>query len=170
MYVETDLAITGKPAQFGRGALAEVSAALIDRFSANLAGELAAAAPHTADSGDTVPDAPAEAVDGSAGASAAPPPVTVVVEASAPSANGQAPPTTSRPAAEPLDLMDLAGAGVLKRVAPYAAGAAALLLVALGLRGRRRPRAVEVVVVRCCDHAATGAVRHAVDQAITRAR
>ncbi|MEU6754714.1 SRPBCC family protein, partial [Spirillospora sp. NPDC046719] len=39
--VETDLAVTGRPAQFGRGALADVSAALLDRFAANLAEEIA---------------------------------------------------------------------------------------------------------------------------------
>ncbi|KAK1185376.1 SRPBCC family protein [Streptomyces sp. NBS 14/10] len=38
--VETELNITGKPAQFGRGPLAEVSAALMDRFADSLATEL----------------------------------------------------------------------------------------------------------------------------------
>ncbi|KAB2381304.1 SRPBCC family protein, partial [Actinomadura montaniterrae] len=41
VQVETDLAITGKPVQFGRGALADVSAALLGRFAANLAEEIA---------------------------------------------------------------------------------------------------------------------------------
>ncbi len=40
--VETDLAVTGKPAQFGRGVLADVSAKLVDRFAASLSEEIAA--------------------------------------------------------------------------------------------------------------------------------
>lgn len=38
--VDTDLTITGKPAQFGRGVLADVSAKLIDQFAACLAEEI----------------------------------------------------------------------------------------------------------------------------------
>ncbi len=41
--VDTDLAITGKPAQFGRGVLADVSAKLVDQFAACLAEEIASA-------------------------------------------------------------------------------------------------------------------------------
>ncbi|MGW3289026.1 SRPBCC family protein [Streptomyces sp. NPDC001002] len=45
VLVDTDLAITGKPAQFGRGTLAEVAGTLIGRFAENLAAELAVPAP-----------------------------------------------------------------------------------------------------------------------------
>ncbi|MGB8651297.1 MAG: SRPBCC family protein [Mycobacteriales bacterium] len=38
--VDTDLNITGKPAQFGRGVLAEVSGKLVDQFAANLSEEI----------------------------------------------------------------------------------------------------------------------------------
>ncbi|MHC5257698.1 SRPBCC family protein [Streptomyces sp. UC4497] len=104
VHVETELNVTGKPAQFGRGTLADVSGALMDRFAANLAAELA-----------TEPTA--ERADNS-----------VETEAEAGSAS----------VAAPLDLIDAVGAGgVLKRTAPIAL-AAALLLLALGLRGRRR--------------------------------
>ncbi|GAA3389122.1 hypothetical protein GCM10020369_38010 [Cryptosporangium minutisporangium] len=41
VHVQTDLAITGKPAQFGRGALAEVAGALVAQFANNLRMELA---------------------------------------------------------------------------------------------------------------------------------
>jgi carbon monoxide dehydrogenase subunit G len=56
--VLTDLEITGKPAQFGKGVIADVSAKLIDQFAASLAATLAEAAPvvPTAD----VPDRLAE--------------------------------------------------------------------------------------------------------------
>ncbi|MEB8341414.1 SRPBCC family protein [Streptomyces endophyticus] len=45
VQVETELTITGRPAQFGRGTLAEVSGALLDRFAENLAAELMANSP-----------------------------------------------------------------------------------------------------------------------------
>jgi carbon monoxide dehydrogenase subunit G len=55
VFVETDLAVTGKPAQFGRGTLAEVAGTLIGRFAENLAAELAVTGRATA----VVPDEPA---------------------------------------------------------------------------------------------------------------
>ncbi|GCB52655.1 SRPBCC family protein [Streptomyces sp. NL15-2K] len=109
IHVETELNVTGKPAQFGRGTLAEVSGALMDRFAENLAAELAA------DSRK-----PAEL-----------------------SAHPAAEERSAHPAASdgttaaPLDLIDATGAGALKRAVPIAL-AAALLILALGLRGRRR--------------------------------
>ena len=45
MTVTTDLAITGKPAQFGRGVMEEVGNKLLGRFADCLADELAAARP-----------------------------------------------------------------------------------------------------------------------------
>ncbi|MGW1024772.1 SRPBCC family protein [Streptomyces sp. NPDC002577] len=112
VFVETDLAITGKPAQFGRGTLAEVAGTLIGQFAENLAAELAAVPPALAD--------PPTAAPTEAGSSSDPP-------------ASPAPRT-----AEPIDLIDAAGAGVLKRLAPPATVLAALLLLALVLRGRRR--------------------------------
>ncbi|MBA2951350.1 SRPBCC family protein [Streptomyces himalayensis] len=121
VHVETELNITGKPAQFGRGTLAEVSGALMDRFAENLAAELAANAPEApayraADAGMS-PEAPAGSPERMPG-------------------DEHPAPARHTPAA-PLDLIDATGAGALKRVAPIAA-AAALLIFALGLLGRRR--------------------------------
>ena len=45
VLVDTDLTITGKPAQFGRGALAEVAGTMIAQFATNLAAEMAPAGP-----------------------------------------------------------------------------------------------------------------------------
>ncbi|MER5750113.1 SRPBCC family protein [Streptomyces sp. NPDC002088] len=98
VHVETELNITGKPAQFGRGTLAEVSGALMDRFAENLAAELAV------DSHDSVESSTTPAAE---------------------------------PVASPLDLIDATGASALKRVVPIAA-TAVLLILAVGLRGRRR--------------------------------
>lgn len=41
VVVQTSLNITGRPAQFGRGVMSEVAGRLIDKFSANLADQLA---------------------------------------------------------------------------------------------------------------------------------
>jgi carbon monoxide dehydrogenase subunit G len=64
--VETDLAVTGKPAQFGRGVLADVSAKLVDRFAACLSEEISAGEPT-----EEVAAAPAPAAADPALASAA---------------------------------------------------------------------------------------------------
>ncbi|MGZ6792253.1 MAG: SRPBCC family protein [Mycobacteriales bacterium] len=65
--VDTDLAITGKPAQFGRGVLADVSSKLVDQFASNLSAEILAGTP--------TPEAPA------AGSEAPAAPPRVVKEA-----------------------------------------------------------------------------------------
>ncbi|WP_433152950.1 SRPBCC family protein [Actinomadura nitritigenes] len=116
VQVETDLAITGKPAQFGRGALADVSAALLGRFAANLAEEIAP--------GGDAPPAP----DASSGTGDAPSPSTAVpAEPAAP----------ARPAA-PVDLLRTAGPGTVRLAAAPAAVGLALLMVLLAVRRRRR--------------------------------
>jgi len=96
--VHTDLTITGKVAQFGRGVLADVSRKLMGQFADNLA-ELVAA-DVASDEAPAAPDAEAEADD--AGQDA------------------EAPAAEPEPAAEveAVDLLDVAGAPVLKRLLP----------------------------------------------------
>ncbi len=93
--VHTDLTITGKVAQFGRGVLADVSRKLMGQFADNLAELVAADAEPAADAGD----AEASADDTPA----------------APAAH-----TPEAPAAEveAVDLLGVAGAPLLKRLAP----------------------------------------------------
>ena len=95
--VHTDLTITGKVAQFGRGVLADVSRKLMGQFADNLA-ELVAA-DVASDEAPAAPDAEAEADSGQ--------------DAAAPAA-------APEPAAEveAVDLLDVAGAPVLKRLLP----------------------------------------------------
>ena len=115
--VNTDLAITGKPAQFGRGVMVDVGNKLIGQFADCLAGKLAQA------------DGPAAApVTGSS--DSAPPPAT--------SPTDSAPTSPEAPAdgVAPIDLMTSAGPAVLKRVAPVALLLAVLVLVII-LRRRR---------------------------------
>jgi carbon monoxide dehydrogenase subunit G len=95
--VHTDLTITGKVAQFGRGVLADVSRKLMGQFADNLA-ELVAA--DAATEAPASPDAEAAATDAGQEAGTEP--------------------AAGEPAAEveAVDLLDVAGAPVLKRLLP----------------------------------------------------
>lgn len=155
--VATDLTITGKVAQFGRGALADVSEKLLTQFVTNLESTVltngaAAAAPaegakptETAETsepaaagGDAVVAGNGSATAGSATASEAP--------AAAPAASATSSATAEAPASgvrivesapvEPIDLLDAAGAPLLKRLLPLIGGAVVLLLVWRVLRRR----------------------------------
>lgn len=112
VFVDTDLAITGKPAQFGRGALAEVAGTLIGAFADNLAAEITACAPD-----DAAPET---------GIAAAP-------TATAPSVGK---PIEPRRTAEPIDLMAAAGLSADRRLA-LALGTAVLVLLLVLARQRR---------------------------------
>lgn len=59
VQVNTDLDITGKPAQFGRGMIADVGGKIVEQFSARLSEKLAVAAPEPA-SADTPASEPPE--------------------------------------------------------------------------------------------------------------
>ncbi|MQA61423.1 MAG: carbon monoxide dehydrogenase [Actinophytocola sp.] len=109
--VVSELKVTGRPAQFGRGLIAEVSGRLLAEFAANLAGELA----------------PEPAPEDTAAT-----PVTDTGAAGEPSAEG------ARRPAEAIDLMDVAGAPVLKRVAPVVAVLAAILAVVVIVKATRK--------------------------------
>jgi uncharacterized protein len=115
--VATDLNITGKPAQFGRGVMADVSERLIGQFAANLARELQGTS-----------SAPSAASASAASASAA------SSVASAPSA-AAAPAAPAAAGAGSLDLLGVAGIPVLKRLAPVLA---ALLALVIGVAATRR--------------------------------
>lgn len=133
VLVETDLAITGKPAQFGRGALAEVAGTLIGQFAANLADELSAGSPP----GDT-PEGAVHPETAPAGRS----PNGTASAAARPDESSGAASVTARGTAAPIDLLGAAGGGVIKRIGPVAAGTAVLLSLFLvrRLAGRRTAR------------------------------
>ncbi len=67
--VVTDLVVTGKPAQFGRGVMQDVAGRIIDQFAANLSAVIAAEVNPVTDQPVVVPQA-AESIDllGAAGA------------------------------------------------------------------------------------------------------
>jgi hypothetical protein len=157
--VATDLTITGKVAQFGRGALADVSEKLLKQFVTNLEATVltngaaapapaAAAEPAAADpaaaSGDavvagngsaTADAAPAAAPAASAGDAPATAPAGATSTASAEAPAPGVRKIESAPV-EPIDLLDAAGAPLIKRLLPLIGGAVVLLVVWRILRRR----------------------------------
>jgi carbon monoxide dehydrogenase subunit G len=121
--VATDLNVTGRPAQFGRGMISEVGGKILDQFAANLAAKLTGAeepAPEAA-----APPA-ADAVAQTAGQPTEPKPKLEAVKPAQPKE------------AEAIDLFDLAGSSVAKRLAPVVAGVAGLLAILAIFRALRR--------------------------------
>ena len=110
--VHTDLSISGKVAQFGRGALADVSDKLLAQFSENL-NQLISAAPAQAP---------------------VPAPSAPVVAETSPAPSEQ--PTIRKiegPEVAPLDLLDTAGSTIAKRAIPALIGIAVLVAVLVKL-------------------------------------
>ena len=104
--VNTDLSITGKVAQFGRGALADVSDKLLAQFSDNL-NNLIASEPAVAAPAPTA--APA--------AESAQPAVRKI----------------DAPEAAPINLIEAAGGTIVKRALPVVAGVAVLVLLLIAI-------------------------------------
>jgi carbon monoxide dehydrogenase subunit G len=127
--VDTDLTVTGKVAQFGRGVLADVSNKLLGQFVSCLEKDLLS-------SGSSAASEPPEPSG---------PPVSSAPESS--DAPLESPPKAEEPApevrriesraAEPVDLLDAAGVPLAKRAIPLVAG---VLVVLWFLRRRRRRR------------------------------
>jgi carbon monoxide dehydrogenase subunit G len=119
--VLTDLTVTGKVAQFGRGVMADVSAKLMDQFVKALEADVlaGAAAPVETPPVETAAPSPGAAV---------------------PTSNGQAssdgPRKIESKPAEPVDLLGTAGSPVVKRVGPVVG----VLVVVLWLLRRRKKK------------------------------
>ncbi|HEX6756089.1 MAG TPA: SRPBCC family protein, partial [Mycobacteriales bacterium] len=62
VVVSTDLSITGKPAQFGRGVMSDVGAKLLGRFADCLSGQLAAGPPTAPEAAESAPPPDGRAV------------------------------------------------------------------------------------------------------------
>ena len=117
--VDTDLAITGKPAQFGRGVLADVSAKLVDQFAACLAEEIQ----------EGTPTGEAAAKDPATGLSAGPPPTSginiAVAETVAQAVTAAAPAGAAGSAAPAAAAGSAAPAATPASAAPAATGGSA---------------------------------------------
>ena len=125
--VTTDLHITGKVAQFGRGIMGDVSSKLMAQFADNL---------------NEMIDEEGDAGDAAASATEATP-TTAAADASAPSTSNDGAVDTvaasqvrkiEGPATEPIDLMEVGGSSIVKRAAP---AIIALILILLLVRRRR---------------------------------
>jgi uncharacterized protein len=106
--VSTDLTITGKAAQFGRGVMQDVAGRIVDQFAGNLAALIAAGAAAEAGSAEEA-----------AGAAHAAPPPTVHAD-------------------ESIDLLGTAGAPVLKRAIPVVIGLLVVVGVIVLVARRRK--------------------------------
>mgnify|MGYP000874638895 FL=1 len=119
IVITTQLKVTGKVAQFGRGIMADVSEKLIDQFVESLEEKLLAASPID-DAADQDPQDHTVGDDNS--------------DDEASTEDNSGPRKIDMPEPEPVDLLDTAGAPLLKRFGPFVI--VALLLVLL----RRRKR------------------------------
>ena len=101
--VTTDLKVTGKVAQFGRGVMADVSRKLMAQFANNLS--------------DLISSGPADAAPADAAPEEATPEARVV----------------DAPEAEAVDLLGAAGAPVLKRLVPTLIAVAVVVVIVIAL-------------------------------------
>lgn len=119
----TSLAITGKPAQFGRGTLTEVGNKLVTQFADCLSRELSG-------EGEAEPEPaprPSAATPGEPGTG----------DMEEPSLRSVPRPARARPADQPIDLLEVGGAPVARRLAPLAAVLALVVLLRLVRRAAR---------------------------------
>jgi Uncharacterized conserved protein len=132
--VSTDLAVTGKVAQFGRGVMADVSQKLLAQFVANLERDVLSGpmvdlvAADAADAADAAAAAEIPPVATSsttatrtrAGAVAAADPALSGVPGTNGNGSGEATTvrTINQPEAAPVDLLEMGGGSMLKRLVP----------------------------------------------------
>jgi carbon monoxide dehydrogenase subunit G len=151
--LHTTLNVTGRPAQFGRGVIAEVGSRLIDKFADNLAQQLASGTPaaEAAAEAPVTAEAPAATeapVAAEAPAAEAAGPGTAAAE-SAPVATASVPAEAPAAPAAPADadqedslnLLSLAGPVIAKRAAPVIGAVAGGVLIAWIVRRVRRRKA-----------------------------
>jgi uncharacterized protein len=119
--VSTDLSVTGRPAQFGRGMISEVGGKILDQFAANLAERLGTPGPAKE---AAQPGKAAEPEKAGEPGEAKP-----KLEAVKPAPQKEA---------EAIDLFNYAGSSIAKRLGPVLAGVAALLTIVAIVRAIRR--------------------------------
>ncbi len=139
VFVDTDLRITGRPAQFGRGVIQDVGSKILDQFATCLSTRMGQDdAPEVA---EAAPEQVADAVAAEPVAVAAAAPAAMPSPVASPAAPAAAPKPAPRPtpAAEPLelDLGNVVGPVLLKRYGPTAL-ACVVTAVITWLVARRR--------------------------------
>jgi hypothetical protein len=135
--------ITGRPAQFGRGVISDVADKIIGQFAScvasKLQGEEAADASSSSEGSAPVPAAVSGSASG-AGAASSNGSTSSAATATAPAATAAKPAASTAPMKseiDAIDLLDTAGAPVLKRLAPVIGGLGLLLLVIFLIRRLR---------------------------------
>jgi uncharacterized protein len=140
--VATDLTVTGRVAQFGRGVMADVSTKLLGQFVDCLEHQVLGGSSTEGAAEETAPAESAvepltesvTAVADDVGERPEPPAESAVAAREAPPVR-----KIESPEAEPIDLLDSAGAPVAKRAVPVVLGVVAFVwLVRLFVKRRRR--------------------------------
>jgi carbon monoxide dehydrogenase subunit G len=120
--IDTDLNITGKVAQFGRGVMADVSSKLLGQFAENLQRDVLTGGP-------AADEAPTEAAPAAADEEADTQPNSGVRK-------------IDSKEAEPIDLMDAAGGSVGKRLVPIIAGLVVVVAIRRIFKRRKKKRSI----------------------------
>ena len=124
--IDTDLKLTGRVAQFGRGVLQDVSAKLIGQFADCLATTvLAGGGPSGTASATAEPTAETASADDA-----------TVTTGSDTNGKTNPPPPRPRPTSDTIDLGDVAGGAVAKRVVPAVIALVVLFLIWRAIRNR----------------------------------
>ncbi|OLL74420.1 carbon monoxide dehydrogenase G protein [Pseudonocardia sp. Ae168_Ps1] len=123
----TDMTVTGRPAQFGRGVISDVADKIIGQFSSCVADKLTGGGASSNGAGQK------HAADETG-------PIPAVPPGPGEQAKAATPAPVARPQSNPveaIDLLDSAGAPVLKRLAPVLGGLGLLALIFLIVRRAR---------------------------------
>jgi uncharacterized protein len=130
VVIHTTMNVTGRPAQFGRGVIAEVGGKLVAKFADNLAQLISGGGGAGTDgspAGTSAPTSDTGSQDTKPGLNGTPPAVTPSPTVTAPA---------SAPAGDSLNLLQLVGPAILKRVVPIVAAVAVLAVLGSWLRRR----------------------------------
>ncbi|NNN18717.1 MAG: SRPBCC family protein [Acidimicrobiaceae bacterium] len=126
--VTTDLAITGRVAQFGRGVLSDVSSKLMGQFVASLEELIASDSKPAAKQEAPVQKKAEKPAEGGTNSSAVTP------------QPNDGPRKIAHKEAEPVDLLNIAGSSLKKRLIPGGFGALVFVIFLLGRRRRKNRR------------------------------
>ena len=129
--MHTSLNVTGRPAQFGRSLLPEVSGKLIDQFAANLAALIGSTNRPAEAEPEAAPAQDAAAATGDAASAA----TAAGTAAATQSTAAPAQPVAQLQQEDSLNLIKLVGGPVLKRVIPVAVAAALIAIFQRRIRG-----------------------------------
>jgi len=135
VVIDTDLTVTGKVAQFGRGVMAEVSSKLLAQFAESLRTTVLSGEGATELDDSTAATESERAATGAIEGSA--PVVTTIGDAT----GGGAVRTIDAPEAEPVDLLGASSGALARRIAPIVVAVLALLTLRSLRKRRKRKKA-----------------------------